>query len=124
GGAGVRTALCGMVLQRHAPAKIAPARDPYRMIVRHHCPLAAGEELALGCSILLLRDKATSNLRRCSAEAEPVLAHVERLATNYADASVPTDELKDLRYRLLQLTQTASGLEMFAFKLGRANAGG
>lgn len=109
----------------NAPAKIMPAREKYALIVQHHCPSAQGEELSLRCSILLLRDKATSNARHCADEAAPILHEIERLATLYAYSNIPTDELKELRYRLLQLTQTASGLNMFAYRLsGGADASG
>jgi hypothetical protein len=111
----------------NAPAKIKPGRDRYRPIVTHHMPGCRGEELLLRCSILLMRDQAASSLTRCSEEAHGILHEVQRLATAYAYARIPIDELKELRYRLLQLTQTASGLEMFAYRLsqsGEAHEGG
>jgi hypothetical protein len=112
----------------NAVAKIKPARDRYLPIARHHLPGCEGEELQVRCSILLMRDQASSSLRRCSDEAAGTLNEVQRLATLYAYAPIPLEELKELRYRLLQLTQTASGLEMFAYRLafpeGGADAGG
>jgi hypothetical protein len=108
----------------NAPAKIAPARDRYRMIVRHHCPAAEGDDLTLRCSLLLIRDKAASALRHCSEEAAGILIEVQRLASTYAFASIPTAELADLRRRLVLLTSCASGLEGFAHRIGERHAGG
>jgi hypothetical protein len=106
----------------NAPARIRPARAKYEPIVTHHMPLCEGQELDLRCSILQMRDNATSRLRRCSEEAYGILQDIQRLGTQYAYARIPLEELKELRYRLLQLTQTASGLEMFAYRL--AHPGG
>lgn len=111
----------------NAPAKIAPARDRYIPIIRHHLPTCEGRELELRCSILMFRDTSASSMRRCSDEAHGILAEIQRLATLYAYASMPIEELAELRYRLGMLTASASGLEMFAYRLqnpGGANAGG
>jgi hypothetical protein len=107
----------------NAPARIRPARDRYTGIVKHHLPGCKGEELELRCSILLMRDQAGSSLRQCSEDAAGALSEVQRLATVYAYASIPVEELKELRYRLLQLTQTASGLEMFAYRIAYPDGG-
>lgn len=108
----------------NAPAKITPARDRYLPIVKHHLPACEGTELTLRCSLLLMRDNATSNLRRCSAASAGVLSEVERLATLYAYAPMPNEQLAELRYQLLRLTAAASGLEQFAYRLsGGTNEG-
>lgn len=110
-----------------APAKIAPARDRYIPIVRHHLPTCEGRELELRCSILMFRDNSASSMRRCSDEAHGILSEIQRLATIYAFASMPIEELAELRYRLGMLTACASGLEQFAFRLaypGGTDAGG
>ena len=101
----------------NAPARVAPARNRYRSIVKHHLPACSPEELDARCSLLLIRDQATSHLRRCSDEARPILDHITRLATEYAYRSIPLSELQELRYRITMLTACASGLEMFAYRL-------
>jgi hypothetical protein len=101
------------------PAGISrvPQRSDYEGIVKGLRPLCDGEELMLRCSIMVVRDKAASSMRRCSEQAHGVLSEVHRLASQYALESMPTDELKELRYRLVMLTACASGLEMFAYRL-------
>jgi hypothetical protein len=111
----------------NAPAKVAPSRDRYIPIVKHHLPACEGKELELRCSILFLRDKAAAAMRRCSEEAEGVLCEVQRIASTYAYANIPTESLGDVRYQLLRLTMAASGLEMFAYRLAHpegTDAGG
>jgi hypothetical protein len=111
----------------NAPAQITPARERYLPIVRHLLPGCMGEELQLRCSILLMRDKATSNMRHCSEEAHGILGEINRLAARYAYESMPIEELQELRRQMVQLTSCASGLEMFAWRLanpGGADAGG
>lgn len=100
----------------NAPATITPARDRYKPIVLHHCPGCEGETLSLRCSLLLIRDNAASALRRCSDESAGVLTEVQRLAATYAFAPIPTDELKELRRALLNLTASASSIEAFAYR--------
>jgi hypothetical protein len=108
----------------NAPAKIKPSRDRYIPIVKHHLPHCKdGDEMMLRCSILLLRDQAAAGLRRCSEEAYGILSEVQRLGLIYAFASIPTEELEALRYRLVMLTACASGLEMFAYRLANPNGG-
>lgn len=101
----------------NAPANVRPARDRYIPVVAHHVPLCKGRELSLRCSILLLRDQATSAARRCSDEAAGILAEIERIGTHYAFARIPTIELEQLRRHLVMLTTSASGLDMFAYRL-------
>jgi hypothetical protein len=108
----------------NAPAKITPSRDRYIPIVKHHCPLAEGDELAMRCSILMLRDQASSRLRICSEDAYGTLHEIERLATIYAYQSMPLEHLRDLRYRLIQLTTCASGLQTFALGMRGEDARG
>jgi hypothetical protein len=110
----------------NAPAKIKPARNRYAMIVKHHLPHCAPDELEARCSLLLVRDKAMSKARRCSDEARPMLEHIVRLVTEYAFRSIPLTELQELRYRITMLTACASGLEMFAYRLahGGTDEGG
>lgn len=112
----------------NAPAVIIPARDRYIPIVRHHVPHCDGRELVLHCSILFLRDQASSAARGCSDEALGILCEIERLATLFAFARIPVARLEELRAQLLRLTAAASGIEMFAYRLafpdGGANAGG
>lgn len=108
----------------NAPAKIAPARERYETIVRHHLAGCSGKELELRCSILLMRDKAQSHMRGCSEEAYGVLEQVWRLGVLYAYELMPIGELEELRYRMLQLTQTASGLEQMAFRLAHPGGSG
>jgi hypothetical protein len=112
----------------NAPVRIQPARDRYIPVVTHHVPLCEGRELVLRCSILLLRDQATSALRRCSDEAAGVMGEVERLATLFAFKRMPVARLEELRGQLLRMTAVGSGLDMFAYQLaypdGGANAGG
>jgi hypothetical protein len=105
-----------------------PKRSDYAPVVKGLIPLCEGEELQMRCSILLVRDKSLASMRRCSEESHGVLAEVHRLASQYAFEAIPTEELRELRYRLVMLTACASGLEMFAYRLacpdGGANAGG
>jgi hypothetical protein len=101
----------------NSPANIR--RDQYAPTVTLHLPGCEGEELAMRCSLLLMRDNATAALRYCSDEAAAPLEAVERLAGQYAFASMRADQLKLLRYQLHRLTSCASGLEAFAF--ARAN---
>jgi hypothetical protein len=108
----------------NAPAKIAPSRDRYIPIVKHHLPHCEGKELSLRCSILLMRDKATSSARHCSDEAYPLLSEIGRLATVHAYGSMPIESLELLQYELLRLTSVASGLEGFAFALAGGNDAG
>lgn len=112
----------------NAPTTTRPSRERYIPIVKHHCPGSEGRELSLRCSILQMRDQASSNARHCSDEAYVVLTEVSRIATQYAFCAMPVEELADLRHRLLQLTIAASGLNQFAHRLaypnGEADAGG
>lgn len=108
----------------NAPANIAPARDRYIMIVRHHMPACEGKEMMLRCSILLMRDQATSALRRCSDEAYGLLTEVQRLAAHYAYETMPLEHLAELRHQLVKLTLCASGLEAFAFNRANPDAAG
>lgn len=107
-----------------APAKTTPSRDRYIPIVKQHLPVCRGKELELRCSLLMMRDKASSSLTRCSDDAYYTLHEVQRLAAAYAYVPMPLDELEQLRYQLLRLTSCASGLEMFAYRLANPNAGG
>jgi hypothetical protein len=105
----------------------APARDRYRPIVTHHLAGCSGKELGLRCSILLMRDMATSKQRDCSEEAYGILGQISRLATRYAFEIMPVEELESLRYALLRLTAVASDLEQFVYRLeypGGSDAGG
>lgn len=100
----------------NAPATITPL-DAYQTIVLHHLPGIAGEEVAIRCALLRMRDKAGRNLHRCSDEAYGSLAEVQRLATLYAFARIPIEELRELRHRLNQLILAANGLEQMAYRL-------
>lgn len=110
----------------NAPAKIPSARDQYRPQVKRFVPGCEGRELELRCSLLLLRDQATSRMRNCSDEAHAVCALIVRLACEYAFATMPLELLEELRYEAVRLGTCASGLEMFAYKLatGGQDAGG
>lgn len=109
----------------NAPAGIKPAaRDKYIPIVTHHLPTCEGQELSIRCSILLVRDQATSSLRRCSDEAHGILTEIQRLATLNAYRSMPLEHLAELRRHLVRLLSCASGLEMFAYELGGSDARG
>lgn len=115
----------------NAPAKIPSARDQYRPQVRRFMPGCEGRELELRCSLLLLRDQATSRMRNCGGEAYDVCALIVRLVCEYALASMPIERLEELRYEAVRLATCASGLDMFASKLcatdeaaGGQNAGG
>jgi hypothetical protein len=109
----------------NAPASIKPAgRDRYRLIVEHHCPAISEEELQVRCSILLVRDKATSSLRRCSEEAHGILTEIQRLGDLHAFRSMPLEQLAELRRQMVRLLSCASGLEMFAYEIGGADARG
>lgn len=101
----------------NAPANITPTRDRYIPQVKEFVPLCEGEDLTQRCSILMMRDQATAGLRRCSAEAAPILEHIQRVASQYAFTKMPADRLKELRYQLVRLVTCASGLEQFAFRL-------
>lgn len=107
----------------NAPIRIPTARERYIGIVRHHVPTSQGRELEMRCSLLLLRDQATSALRRCGDDAAGVLIEVQRLAGQYAFASMPLVEIEELRRHLVMLTAAASGLEMFAYRLAYPNGG-
>lgn len=100
----------------NAPAKIKPtsARDQYIPTVERLMPGAIGKERELRCSLLLMRDNAASAMRRCSDEAYPVLAIVSNMAARYAFEPMATEQIEALRYQLIRLTATASGLETFA----------
>lgn len=108
----------------NAPAKIKPSRARYVPIVKHHLPRCEGKELDLRCSILFLRDQATSTMQRCSDEAHGTLSEVQRLGSDYAYAYISIEQLEEVRYLLLRLTTCASGLERLAFKLAYPEAGG
>jgi hypothetical protein len=96
-----------------------PRRDVYIPQVQTMLPGCAGEELRLRCGILLSRDYATARLRSCEGEVEPVLQHIERLATVYGFASMPDDDLKALHYQIVRLFSVASGLHrVFASREG------
>lgn len=105
----------------NAPAKVAPARDRYIPIVRHHVPLCEGDELSIRCSILYTRDLATAGLRRASDEAAGILTEIQRLATDNAFRRVPIEELTELRAQLVRLLSCASGLEMFAHRIAEGS---
>jgi len=110
----------------NAPAKVQPTRNRYAPIVRHHMPGIGKDETELRCSLLLMRDQATSSMRRCSDEAYGILQQVQRLADQYAYARMSFDDLSALRSQLVRLISCASGLEAFAFSLatGGTDAGG
>lgn len=109
----------------NAPAQIRNrARDAYIPTVQALLPGCEGDELTLRCSILNMRDRATSHLRGCSEDAGPVLQTVELLATRYAFTSMPIEDLKALRYQMVRLVSCASGLEAFAWSYaGGSDAG-
>jgi hypothetical protein len=108
----------------NAHAEIRPERAQYEPLVDRFLPGCSGEELALRCSLLLLRDNATQGLNHCSDEAHDPLRAVERLASRYAYASVPLEQLKLLRYELVRLVTVATGLEQFAKAMGEQHARG
>lgn len=101
----------------NAPTNIRSRRDDYVPQVTAILPTCEGKELALRCSILLVRDRATAALRRCSDEACGILQTVERLASIYAFQSMAIERLDELRSELVRLLTCASNLEMFAYKM-------
>jgi hypothetical protein len=110
----------------NAPTTIASSRrrEDYLPTVRHLMPGLDEKETVLRCSLLLIRDNASASMRRCSGEAHPVLLAVEQLASAYAFQRMPIEALEHLRYHLIRLVTSASGLETFASMLGGGDARG
>lgn len=103
----------------NAPTTIQPSRrrDDYLPTITALMPGLDGKQAALRCSLLLIRDNASSAMRRCGSEAHPILLAVEQLASAYAFQTMPIKALEHLRYQLIRLVASASGLETFAHLL-------
>jgi hypothetical protein len=101
----------------NAPARISLPRDAYIPAVTRLMPSVHGDELSLRCSLMLMRDQASSALRRCTEDAFGLLTALEALATRYVFQEMTVDELKQVRWMLVSLTATASSVNGFA--LGR-----
>lgn len=103
----------------NAPTTIKPSRkrEDYLSTVVHLLPCKTDKENALRCSLLLIRDNVSAALRRCGSEAQPILMAVEQLASAYAFQSMPIEALESLRYQLIRLVASASGLETFSHLL-------
>jgi hypothetical protein len=86
-------------------------RDDYAPTVRALMPGSDGEDMEIRCSLLLMRDCATSAKRYCSEEAWPVLDHVERLASHYAFKHMPLDRFTELRAAMRKLVAAAGALD-------------
>lgn len=86
-------------------------RDQYIPQVRSFLTSAAGEELELRCSLLLIRDAATVAAQHAGEAAAPITEHVVRLATAHAFAAVPIETLRALRLNLGRLVQIATCLD-------------
>lgn len=109
----------------NAPAVIPTNRDVYRPIVARMCPGAIGVEAELRCSMLYLRDHATSAMRTCGDDAYQVLFLIEQIASKYALAPMPIEQLRAIRFQMQRLTACASGIDNFAFNMfgGAVDAG-
>ena len=105
-------------------AKIPARRDQYIPQVKSFLPICEGEEVALRCSILLVRDMATASMRRCSDEAHGILDQVQRLAVQYAFTAMGIERLRRLRHELVRLVSCANGLESFAYMSDDPESGG
>lgn len=92
-------------------------REDYLPTVLALVPGKSDKENALRCSLLLIRDNASAAMRRCGNEAHAILLAVEQLASAYAFQNMPTEALESLRYQLIRLVASASGLETFAHLL-------
>ena len=96
-----------------APANInAPVVDRYGPTLDALRPGCGPEERRLRCGILYLRDRATAALRVAGWEARCILEHIEALAAVHAFATMPTEELAELRRGMIRLMQTAMALDM------------
>ena len=96
-----------------APANInAPVVDRYGPILDVLRPGCGPEERRLRCGILYLRDRATAALRVAGWEARPILAHIEALAAVHGVATMPAEELRELRGQMVRLLSVAMALDM------------
>ena len=89
-------------------------RAVYVSTVKRLCPAATGASVDLHCSMMTLRDSATSSLRYCSDEASTIYSEIVRLASQFGLSQMPTGNLQLLRNALLRLTLAATNLELFS----------
>ncbi|RDE06236.1 hypothetical protein [Sphingomonas aracearum] len=74
-------------------------------------PCLGPEEKRLRCGILYIRDKATAAVRHARREPAIILQSVVMIASEQAYATMPIEQVRELRHALVRLMMTASALE-------------
>lgn len=92
-------------------------KEAYVPIVHAHMPWCTGRELSLRCSIMLMRDRATADLRRSGEVDGGVLEEIVRLAILFAYRRMPLEALEALRSEMVRLVGVARGLREFEAQL-------
>ena len=91
--------------------------DPRRMyvpVVQTFLPGVSGTELALRCSMLLMRDRASARARHCHPDALGTLQEIQRLVCQHGlGFSTDQDRLGSLRHALVHLLAAATCLDEF-----------
>lgn len=98
-------------------------RKQYVPTVNALMPGSEGDDLDVRCSLLLMRDCATSAKTTCSEEAYPILDQVERMASQFVFMPMPTDRMIQLRQVLRQVVAAAAGLDDWATGKGGDDRG-
>lgn len=92
----------------NAPANIVR----YATTVSHFMPGIDDETQELRCRILYLRDKSMAAQRTATWDAAQILATIVSIASVYAFAAMPFDQLQTVHKSLMRLMMAATALEV------------
>lgn len=103
---------------------IPPRRADYIPQVRSFMPGVPDAEIPYRTGLLVMRDRAASVGDHYCDDAVGLLGQVIRMASHYAFASMPLDELREIHRLCVMMVTNASGIEAWHRRRQYREAGG